>query len=84
MGIWYVPVNLYVINIPLDNYEHRTKVRQALSQDKEWMTKFIAKAGPYFKSQQNIILYPLPWCPLNFEPSDKPRGILFSKHHNVL
>ena len=45
------------------------------------MTQVIAKAGPYLKSLQNLILYPFPWCPLNFEPSDKPRGTSFSKHH---
>ncbi|XP_066844586.1 protein NipSnap homolog 3A isoform X2 [Anser cygnoides] len=49
---------------PADNFAHRTAVRKALANDKDWQGKFISPALTCIEKQHNEVAYLVPWCQL--------------------
>ncbi|KAM4809886.1 protein NipSnap homolog 3A-like isoform 2-T2 [Rhinophrynus dorsalis] len=47
-----------------DSFAQRAAVRSKLSQDNDWMEKYISKALPMIEKQDNEIAYLVPWCKL--------------------
>ncbi|XP_064384709.1 protein NipSnap homolog 3A-like [Halichondria panicea] len=58
-----------------DNYSHRTAVRKALSQDKDWIEKCFSRILPMFANQTNVVLKAFPWCKLQLEPGQGNPGV---------
>ncbi|XP_074389502.1 protein NipSnap homolog 3A isoform X2 [Zonotrichia albicollis] len=53
-----------------DNFAHRTAVRHALANDKDWQGKFISAALPLVEKQHNEVAYLVPWCQLGKPPKE--------------
>ncbi|XP_029861420.1 protein NipSnap homolog 3A isoform X1 [Aquila chrysaetos chrysaetos] len=53
-----------------DNFAHRTAVRHALANDKDWQGKFISPALPLIEKQHNEVAYLVPWCQLGKPPKE--------------
>ncbi|XP_015705084.1 protein NipSnap homolog 3A-like [Coturnix japonica] len=53
-----------------DNFAHRTAVRHALANDKEWQGQFISSALPLIEKQHNEVAYLVPWCQLGKPPKE--------------
>ncbi|XP_030322568.1 protein NipSnap homolog 3A isoform X2 [Calypte anna] len=53
-----------------DNFAHRTSVRHALANDKDWQEKFLSKALPLIEVQHNEVAYLVPWCQLGKPPKE--------------
>uniref|UniRef100_A0A8V0YG93 Nipsnap homolog 3A n=1 Tax=Gallus gallus TaxID=9031 RepID=A0A8V0YG93_CHICK len=53
-----------------DNFAHRTAVRHALANDKEWQGKFISPVLPLIEKQHNEVAYLVPWCQLGKPPKE--------------
>ncbi|XP_069861996.1 protein NipSnap homolog 3A-like isoform X1 [Dipodomys merriami] len=51
-----------------DNFAHRTAVRKALAQDKEWQEQFLLPSLPLIDKQTSEITYLVPWCKLGKPP----------------
>ncbi|XP_065596812.1 protein NipSnap homolog 3A [Cyrtonyx montezumae] len=47
-----------------DNFAHRSAVRHALANDKEWQGQFISPALSLIEKQHNEVAYLVPWCQL--------------------
>uniref|UniRef100_A0A8C6ZKU1 NIPSNAP domain-containing protein n=1 Tax=Nothoprocta perdicaria TaxID=30464 RepID=A0A8C6ZKU1_NOTPE len=53
-----------------DNFAHRTAVRTALANDKDWQGKFISPALTCIEKQHNEVAYLVPWCQLGKPPKE--------------
>lgn len=53
-----------------DSFAHRTTVRHALANDKDWQGKFISAALPLMEKQHNEVAYLVPWCQLGKPPKE--------------
>ncbi|MFQ5827524.1 MAG: NIPSNAP family protein [Candidatus Methylomirabilia bacterium] len=47
-----------------DNFEHRTRVRNALAQDQAWNTEFLPRVRPMIQRQESMILLAADFWPL--------------------
>ncbi|OXB73738.1 UNVERIFIED_CONTAM: hypothetical protein H355_007409 [Colinus virginianus] len=52
------------------NFAHRSAVRHALTNDKEWQRQFISPALPLIEKQHNEVAYLVPWCQLGKPPRE--------------
>lgn len=57
-----------------ESFAHRTAVRSALAEDKEWIESFVKKAFPYIVHQENSIVLKPDWCQLQ---ADKANSGIF-------
>lgn len=55
---------------PIDNYAHRTAVRKALAQHKEWQEQFLIPNLALMEKQESEITYLVPWCKLEKPPKE--------------
>ncbi|XP_069029609.1 protein NipSnap homolog 3A [Embiotoca jacksoni] len=53
-----------------DSYAQRAAVRAALAQDPCWMSEYISMAIPMLTSQDNEVVYLIPWSPLQRPPQE--------------
>ncbi|XP_076595388.1 protein NipSnap homolog 3A [Chaetodon auriga] len=53
-----------------DSYSQRAAVRAALSQDPVWLSEYISRAIPMLTSQDNEVVYLLPWSQLQRPPQE--------------
>ncbi|KAM5299825.1 protein NipSnap homolog 3A isoform 3-T3 [Ctenodactylus gundi] len=53
-----------------DNFAHRTAVRKALAEDKEWQEQFLIPNLSLIDSQENEITYLVPWCKIENPPKE--------------
>ncbi|KAM6169809.1 protein NipSnap homolog 3A-like [Rhynchocyon petersi] len=53
-----------------DNFAHRTKVRKALAEDKEWQEKFLIPNLFHIDVQEFEIAYLVPWCKIEKPPKE--------------
>ncbi|XP_006886966.1 PREDICTED: protein NipSnap homolog 3A [Elephantulus edwardii] len=53
-----------------DNFAHRTKVRKALAEDKEWQEKFLIPNLFHVDEQEFEIAYLVPWCKIEKPPKE--------------
>lgn len=53
-----------------DSYAQRASVRAALAQDPNWIEQYISKALPMLSSQDNEVLYLVPWSKVQKPPKD--------------
>ncbi|XP_077983446.1 protein NipSnap homolog 3A-like [Glandiceps talaboti] len=51
-----------------DNFAHRTGVRKALSEDPEWISRYLSKMTPMLTKQDNVVLRSVPWYPVYENP----------------
>uniref|UniRef100_A0A8V0YMM3 Nipsnap homolog 3A n=1 Tax=Gallus gallus TaxID=9031 RepID=A0A8V0YMM3_CHICK len=73
VGFWTVELgamNKAVHVWKYDNFAHRTAVRHALANDKEWQGKFISPVLPLIEKQHNEVAYLVPWCQLGKPPKE--------------
>ncbi|XP_014115116.1 PREDICTED: protein NipSnap homolog 3A isoform X1 [Pseudopodoces humilis] len=73
VGFWYSELGAMnrVLHIwKYDNFAHRTAVRHALANDKDWQGKFISAALPLIEKQHNEVAYLVPWCQLGKPPKE--------------
>ncbi|KAG8455078.1 hypothetical protein GDO86_001340 [Hymenochirus boettgeri] len=47
-----------------DNFAQRAAVRAKLSQDRDWLDKYLLKVLPMMDKQDNEVTYLVPWCKL--------------------
>ncbi|KAM4876635.1 protein NipSnap homolog 3A-like isoform 2-T2 [Thomomys bottae] len=52
-----------------DNFAHRTAVRKALAEDKEWQEQFLLPNLPLIDKQESEITYLVPWCKIGKPPN---------------
>ena len=65
-GFWYTEIgelNQVVHIWPFDDMAHRSKVRQALAEDPEWL-ELVKKLIPMVMRMENKILNPAPFSPM--------------------
>lgn len=60
----------FFVSCLTDNFAHRTAVRHALANDKEWQGKFISPVLPLIEKQHNEVAYLVPWCQLGKPPKE--------------
>ncbi|XP_048194355.1 protein NipSnap homolog 3A-like [Perognathus longimembris pacificus] len=53
-----------------DNFAHRTAVRKALAEDKNWQEQFLLPNLPLIDKQESEITYLVPWCKLGKPPKE--------------
>ncbi|XP_029917236.1 protein NipSnap homolog 3A [Myripristis murdjan] len=53
-----------------DSYSQRAGVRAALSQDAQWISEYISKAMPMLTSQDNEVVYLVPWSQIKPPPQE--------------
>ncbi|MBZ3882933.1 Protein NipSnap-like protein 3A [Sciurus carolinensis] len=53
-----------------DNFAHRTAVRKALAEDKEWQEQFLIPNLALIDKQESEITYLVPWCKLEKPPKE--------------
>lgn len=53
-----------------DSYAQRAGVRAALAQDPSWISEYISKALPMLRSQDNQVVYLVPWSHLQEPPKE--------------
>ncbi|XP_068857547.1 protein NipSnap homolog 3A [Aphelocoma coerulescens] len=73
VGFWYTDLGALnkVLHIwKYDNFAHRTAVRHALANDKDWQGKFISVVRPMMEKQHNEVAYLVPWCQLGKPPKE--------------
>ncbi|KAM7025229.1 protein NipSnap homolog 3A [Acridotheres tristis] len=73
VGFWYSELGAMnkVFHIwKYDNFAHRTAVRHALANDKEWQGKLISVILPLVEKQHNEVAYLVPWCQLGKPPKE--------------
>ncbi len=66
-GFWYTEIgelNQIVHIWEYESLDDRTERRKALYQDQEWIEKFIPLVLPMFEKQENKILYPANFSPI--------------------
>ncbi|XP_070575312.1 protein NipSnap homolog 3A-like [Ptychodera flava] len=51
-----------------DSFAHRTGVRKALSEDPEWISRYLSKMTKLIVKQDNIVLQAVPWHPVHETP----------------
>ena len=75
LKVLFFKVNLTPPSPPLDSYSQRAAVRAALAKDPSWISEYISKALPMLTSQDNEVLYLVPWSHLQGPPQEggKPR-----------
>lgn len=63
-----------------DSYAQRAAVRAALSQDPSWISEYISKALPMLRSQENQVVYLVPWSQLKepLKEGGKPQTPLYT------
>uniref|UniRef100_A0A8D0H0T3 NIPSNAP domain-containing protein n=1 Tax=Sphenodon punctatus TaxID=8508 RepID=A0A8D0H0T3_SPHPU len=54
------PLSLFIV----DSFAHRSAVRTALANDKEWQEKYLSPMLTCLDKQENEIAYLVPWCEL--------------------
>ncbi|KAM7319776.1 protein NipSnap homolog 3B [Alexandromys fortis] len=53
-----------------DNFAHRTAVRKALANDKEWQERFLIPNLAFVDAQEVEITYLVPWCKIGTPPKE--------------
>uniref|UniRef100_A0A8C8VW09 Nipsnap homolog 3B n=1 Tax=Peromyscus maniculatus bairdii TaxID=230844 RepID=A0A8C8VW09_PERMB len=53
-----------------DNFAHRTAVRKALANDKEWQERFLIPNLAFIDKQEVEITYLVPWCKIGTPPKE--------------
>lgn len=84
ISVWTQEVTPFFLPCPLppapplssDSYAQRAGVRAALAQDPSWISEYISKALPMLRSQDNQVVYLVPWSHLQEPPKEggKPRS----------
>lgn len=59
-----------------ESYAQRAAVRAALAQDPSWISEYISKALPMLTSQDNQVVYLVPWSQLREPPKGGGKPIL--------
>ncbi|NXR07828.1 NPS3A protein, partial [Semnornis frantzii] len=73
VGLWSAELGAMnkVVHVwKYDSFAHRTAVRHALANDKDWQGKFISSALPLIEKQHNEVAYMVPWCELGKPPKE--------------
>ncbi|EDV22555.1 uncharacterized protein TRIADDRAFT_58894 [Trichoplax adhaerens] len=56
-----------------DTFQHRTNVRKALADDPQWISNYISIMMKKLVQQDNVVMFPLPWYPI--QSSNQQGGV---------